>query len=53
MQMLKCLEAPNFWKQSFIKGTILVDKFDGWSSSTGLIHRQGLDFSTYHQLYSH
>jgi len=47
MQMLKCLEASDFWKQISIGVTILIDKFDGWSSGTGLIHRQGLDFSTY------
>jgi len=53
MQMLKCLEASNFWKQISIGVTILVNKFHGWSSGTGLIHRQGLGSRTLPILYSH
>jgi len=33
-----------------LRGTILIDKFDGWSSSTGLIHRQGLEFHHHYSL---
>lgn len=53
MQILKCLEASDFWKQISIGVTILINKFDGWSSGTRLIHSSDLGCSTYHQLYSH